>query len=179
MTTTDMTTAPHGAALTHPAWRSPTTLATVQGALALDLMPRLDPPEVDHARAVGADVVPIGQPHRRRLERWAGRYVQAVVEIVACDRPASQLVRWCTPRVYQDLTRRAQLVARAGRYLPGQGRPGLPQMRPQVEQVRASFVTPEIAEVSARVRYGERYRALAVRFEVMAGRWMCSALDFS
>ena len=32
-------------------------------------------------------------------------------------------------------------------------------------EVRASFVTPEIAEVSARVRYGERYRALAVRFE--------------
>ncbi|WP_371301080.1 Rv3235 family protein [Nocardioides sp.] len=43
-------------------------------------------------------MVPIESGRRRRVEQWAHRYAQAVVEIVAGDRPASQLVRWTAPR---------------------------------------------------------------------------------
>ena len=74
------------------------------------------------------------------------------------------------PRVYVDLARRAQLVARAVGHRPGQGR--VQSVRPQVLGVRTCFV-------AARRRRGQRARALrralpragAIRFEVRDERW--------
>jgi hypothetical protein len=48
-----------------------------------------------------------------------------------------------------------------------------------VESVHASFVSPTVAEATARVRYGVRSRALALRFEKDADRWLCSAMEFA
>jgi hypothetical protein len=149
--------------------RTAVRVASVQGTLALDLAPTFDPPP--------ADVVPLDRPTRDRLEQWSRRYVQAAVEIVGGDRPVSQLLRWTTPSVYQDLARRALLVARAAGQQPGQGR--VQTVRPQVLGVRASFVTDAAAEVSAHVRYGARSRAVAGRFELRQGRWLCVALEFA
>ena len=158
-------------------------LATVQGTLALDLQPRQDPPEPLRPSlrlagvTVGADVIAIEEPLRRDLERWAGRYVQAVVEIVGGDRPVSQLLRWSTREVFENLDRRARLVAHAGHHQPGTGR--VQPVRPRVLGVHASFVSGRAAEVSAHVRYGERSRALALRFELHVPGWRCTALDFA
>ena len=157
----------------------PVPVGSVQGTLALDLEPLLDPPTT-HAGAgtPGADVVPIEQPVRSRLEQWSHRYVQAAVEIVGGDRPVSQLLRWTTPQVYDDLARRALLVARAaGRARPCEGR--IQAIRPHVVGVRVSFLSPDTAEVSAHVRYGHRSRAVALRFEVRSERWQCVALEFA
>jgi hypothetical protein len=154
-------------------------VASVQGTLALDLSPRYappDPPGQLPARAV-ADVVPIDPTDRGRLEQWVHRYVQASVEIVGGDRPASQLLRWTTGPVYADLHRRALLVARAGGHQPGVGR--VQPVRPHVQSVHASFVSPTVAEASARIRYGARSRALALRFEKRAERWLCTAMEFA
>ena len=167
---------------------SPVPLASVQGTLALDLDPRRDPPPVPTghtgfvastglAEPAGADVIPIDRHRRRELERWAWRYAQAAVEIVGGDRPVSQLLRWTTREVYDDLTRRAQLVARAGGHRPGQG-PVQP-VRPVVAGVHSCFLGADVAEVSVHVRYGRRSRALAARFVHRGGRWQCSALDFA
>ena len=128
------------------------------------------------SRAV-ADVVPIDPTHRGRLEQWVHRFVQASVEIVGGDRPASQLLRWTTGPVYADLHRRALLVARAGGHQPGVGR--VQPVRPHVVSVHASFVSPTVAEASARVRYGVRSRALALRFEKRRDRWLCTAMEFA
>ena len=155
-------------------------VASVQGTLALDLNPRHAPPElpdrVGPTRAV-ADVVPIDPHQRGRLEQWVHRYVQAAVEIVGGDRPASQLLRWTTGAVYADLHRRAVLVARAGGHQPGVRR--VQPVRPHVETVHTSLVSPTVAEASARIRYGARSRALALRFEKRADRWVCSAMEFA
>jgi hypothetical protein len=164
-----------------------TDVPTVQGTLALDLVPRLDPPPTPAApprddrgvQQVDADVVPIDRQRRRELESWTWRYAQSVVEIVAGDRPVSQLLRWTTPAVYADLARRAHLVARAGGHLPGQGRPRRAAARAQVLGVRTSFVGRDAAETSIHVRHGERSRAIAARFELVGGRWQCSALEFA
>ena len=147
-------------------------VAGIQGTLALDLFPRRDdPPETV------ADVVPIGSAPRARFERFAHRFVQAAAEIAGGDRPVSQLVRWTTREVYQDLGRRGQLVARAAGRPAGRG--VVQAVRPQVRSVHAAFIAVDAAEVSAHVRYGNRSRAVALRFEFRADRWQCVAIEFA
>ena len=143
-------------------------VASVQGTLALDLSPRHAPPELPE------DIEP---DQRGPLEQWVRRYAQAAVEIVGGDRPASQLLRWTSAAVYADLHRRAVLVARAGGHQPGVRR--VQPVRPQVESVHTCFVSETVAEASARVRYGGRSRALALRFEKRRDRWVCSAMEFA
>ena len=159
----------------------PAPVASVQGTLALDLQPRFDPPEAGGGpggRHPVADVTPIEAPLRRGLEQWAGRYVQAAVEIVGGDRPVSQLLRWSSREVFDDLDRRAQLVARAGRHQAGQGR--VQPVRPRVVGVHTCFLARSRVEVSAHVRYGDRSRAVAARFVLTTdGRWRCTALEFA
>ena len=143
-------------------------VASVQGTLALDLSPRHAPPELPDE---------IAPQQRGRLEQWVHRYVQAAVEIVGGDRPASQLLRWTSGAVYADLHRRALLVARAGGHQPGVRR--VQPVRPHVESVHTCFVSANVAEASARIRYGGRSRALALRFERRRDRWVCSAMEFA
>ena len=155
-------------------------LASVQGTLALDLEPRQDPPwpPLGPGSEAVADVLPIEGPARRATEEWARRYAQAAVEIVGGDRPVTQLLRWSSREVYEDLQRRALLVARAGQHQPGQGR--FQPVRPRVLGVHPCFVTQDVVEVSTHVRYGERSRALAARFERTPDRrWRCTALEFA
>lgn len=156
--------------------RVPVPVASTQGTLALALLPRSEPPEAAR-RATTAAVVPIERRLRGAIEEWARRFVQAAVEIVGGDRPVSQLLRWTTPDVYADLHRRALLVGRAGGHQPGLSR--VQQVRPLVQSVHPCFVTHEVVEAGVHVRYGERSRALAVRFERRDQRWVCTALDFS
>lgn len=156
--------------------RHPVPLASVQGTLALDLTPVLDPPAVSvEPGGPGSDLSPVPAQVRSGLEQWVGRYVQAVAEIAAGERPPSQLARWTRRDVHQDLSRRAELVARAA------GRPGQVRRRvgnrAQVVAVRVSFLDERTAEACARVRHGERSRAVALRLEHVRGRWLCVALE--
>src|SRR3990170_1128248 len=79
----------------------------VQGALALDFALPSGLPAVPQAAAltllVGGDRRPGPAPHPDALATpatvpaardWAGRFVQAVVEVIAGDRPLQQLIRW-------------------------------------------------------------------------------------
>jgi hypothetical protein len=141
-------------------------VASFQGTLALDLEAALAPPLPD-----------LRDDRQAEVEVWARRFAQAAVEIVGGDRPASQLLRWTTSGVYADLHRRALLVARAGGHRPGTGR--VMPVRPHVRSVWTTFVTPTVAETSIHVRYGERSRAVAARFEQRRERWLCTALDWA
>jgi Family of unknown function (DUF6459) len=156
---------------------------SVQGSLALEVEPHTDPPAAPPPTVppvAAFDVVPVATTTRAQLEAWARRYGQAVAEIATGDRPAAQVVRWSTPRVYDDLVRRAVLITRAaGQPAPGSGRHRRTLARPQVRGVRISFVAGHIVEASFHVRYGDRSRAIAARFEVLDERWQCSALEFA
>ncbi len=159
-------------------------LASVQGSLALELEPRVDPPltlvrQPTMPGIAGPDVVPVASATRRELERWARRYGQAVAEIATGDRPAAQVIRWSTPRVYDDLVRRALLVARANNRPASIGRQRRVVSRPVLRGVHISFVAGHVVEASFVVKYGERSRAIAARFEVLDDRWQCSALEFA
>ena len=99
------------------------------------------------------------------------------MEIVGGARPVSQLLRWTTPEVYEDLARRAHLVAASVGQQPGQAR--LQVVRPHLVAAHSSFVSERVVEVSLHVRYGARSRAVAARFELIRDRWQVSALEFA
>lgn len=164
--------------------RVPVPVSSVQGTLALDLQPRHDPPPLpDPSGRAAGDVVAVDVRWRRSVEQWSHRFAQAAVEIVGGDRPVSQLLRWTSGEVYADLHRRAALVARAGGHQPGQGR--VQPVRPKVLSVRTCFLHRRVVEAGVHVRYGQRSRALAARFELKptrydpGPRWICTALEFS
>lgn len=158
--------------------RAPVGLASVQGSLALELAPRFDPPAPSLVQVASLDVVEVDDSRRGQVDAFVGRYLRAVVEIVAGDRPAPQVVRHTHPDVYTDLRRRAVLVARAGGHSPGQGRTR-EAVRPQLVSSRTSFVRDDAVEASLVVRYGSRCRAVAARFELVRDRWVCVALEFA
>lgn len=99
----------------------------------------------------------------------AGALVQAVLEVQVGRRPVTQLLRLTSASVYEDLDRAVTLVAR---------RPGRRQLASsRVRSVRVHEYAGAVAEVSAVVQRGDRYRAVALRLEGLDGRWQCTALE--
>lgn len=141
----------------------------IQGSLALNypLPSGLD--AVPRCRAVpgGSDD---GLPPT--AEGWARRFLQAVVEVVGCDRPVTQLARWTDQAVYAEIAHRQRLTA--ARRADGLAR----STRHQVVTVHVHQSCPQVAEVAARVSYRGRSRAIAARLDLRQGRWLCTAICF-
>lgn len=155
--------------------RTPTPVASVQGSLALDLTPRTAPPRPRLRSTRTFDLVAAAAAERGRLDAFVGRYLQAVVEISAGDRPLTQVLRHTLPEVYDDLAGRSRAAAAASGTAPGQVR-GPNPARPVVIGVRTALIRGDAVEASAHIRYGRRSRAVAARFEVVRDRWQCVAL---
>lgn len=102
---------------------------------------------------------------------WAGRLVQAIVEVVSGVRPAAQLLRWTTTEVY-DAIRSHGLAKQAANSQAGRRRAAV------VRSVHVSEPDDGVAEVCAVVHEGARCRAIALRLEGLDGRWQCTALQF-
>ncbi len=103
---------------------------------------------------------------------WCARLVQAIVEVLAGERPAGQLIRWTSPAVFADLRRAAP--ATAGSRVVRQQQ--IPHRRTVVRSVHVSEPTPGVAEVCALVWNGQRARAIALRLQGRHGRWQCTSL---
>ncbi|MCU1589121.1 MAG: uncharacterized protein JWP11_377 [Frankiales bacterium] len=98
---------------------------------------------------------------------FAHALVQRLLEVVAGVRPLKQLQRDTTLEVYDELERVLT------------SRPRVAGPRPDGRAVRSVRVQqrPEgIAEVSATVRRGDRYAAVALRLEGVGGTWRCTQL---
>lgn len=129
------------------------------------------PPRTAPTRAGGA-AQRAGQVQLGCPASWAGRFTQALVEVLAGDRPLAQLTRWTSIEVYADLQRRVLVTVApaAGRRRPGSGTAG-------VRRVHVDEPGDGVAEIAAVVRSGSRCRALALRLEGVNGRWVCTALE--
>jgi hypothetical protein len=90
------------------------------------------------------------------------RLAPAILEVAAGERPPGQLTRWVTRDIRETLARRGK--ARA------------PQCR-RVRSVRVTSPAPGVVEASAVVIGGERARAVALRLEVVRGRWLATAVE--
>ena len=152
-------------------------MASVQGALALDLTPRTAPPRPRLRSARAVDLVDVERAARAQVDAFVGRYLQAVVEISAGDRPVGQVLRHTVPEVYDEVGRRARAVATLSGASPATVRAPNPA-RPVVIGVRTALIRSDAVEASAHVRYGRRSRAVAARFEIVRDRWQCVALSW-
>lgn len=109
---------------------------------------------------------------RAVLERIVPRLCAVVVEVIGGDRGTQQLLHWTTEEVYDELVRRSSaLNAVVG------GDQRLRRLRATIRSVRIFWPSAKAAEVSVHVRQGARSRALALRMELIDGRWRCSALQ--
>lgn len=97
---------------------------------------------------------------------------QAVSEVLAGDRPISQLVRFTDDVVFMELNRRVRMLGMNSTA----GTRGAKE-KSTVRSVRVFMPEPCIAEVAAHVRHGQRSRAVAFRLEVRRNRWVCTALE--
>lgn len=139
----------------------------------LRLLP--DAADPGEARAADLDVDFGPQPTSRSAlpdpRPWAARFVQAVVEVLAGDRPLAQLVRWTSEEVYDGVAAHVVTLVRTanGHRLP----------RGAVRTLRVTEPGDGVAEVSATVRHGPRTTAVALRLEGLDGRWQCTALEMA
>jgi len=121
---------------------------------------------------VVSDLV-VRHPHSSVVP-WAARLAQAVLEVVAGERPVLQLTAWVHPDIYRRLERRHRLGA--------QGRESHRAAERRADTVRSVHVChpcDEVAEVSVVTAGGGRCRALAMRLERRKGRWFCTELDWA
>jgi hypothetical protein len=178
-----------------------------QGSLALDLV---DEPEEEHwftschlslVDEIDDDDDQFFAPQRTpRMQLphpkpWCARFVQALIEVLAGERPAVQLARWTTDGIFTEVNRRARVIAQARGPVQAIGHPRQRQRRGAthggrtlsragsaagrlaVRSVHVSEPADGVAEAAVHVQHGNRSRAIAVRIEGLDGRWRCTALE--
>jgi hypothetical protein len=106
---------------------------------------------------------------------WPRQFAQVVVEILAGSRSARQINPWTTDRARMQLRRLAPLLV---------GDRG-----PKIQRVVTSRPSARVVEMTVVVNFGLRTRALAMRFEHVAGRptapglparparWLCTEIE--
>lgn len=104
-------------------------------------------------------------PRSTLADPWLRQLVQAIVEALAGTRTLGQLHAWTSEEVYEAVRYR---------YRTTFSRPG---RRPVVRSVHVDEPKPGVAEVCAVLRCGSRGHAMALRFEDVEGRWLCTALE--
>jgi hypothetical protein len=103
---------------------------------------------------------------------FAGRLVQAMLEVMVAVRPLAQLVRWTNEDVYRLLARRVRITGHETVLTRRQMAPG------RVRSIHLSEPRDNIVEVCAIVQHRQRATAIALRLEGVDGRWQCTALQF-
>ena len=95
------------------------------------------------------------------LHQWTMRFAVGVLEIWAGRRQPAQLNSWCHRVIYRELVRKSGSEKEVGR----------------IRSIHQSEPLDGICESTITVRFGNRLRAMAIRFEGVDGRWLCTALD--
>jgi hypothetical protein len=135
--------------------------APSRSGVPLRLVPPADGDDSSGLGPTRRDALPDPRP-------WTARLAQAVAEVLAGARPATQLSRVATLDVLRLLERSS---GRLG------ARRDCPTRRPVVSSVHVSEPRDGVAEVCAVLDTGPRRRALAMRLEGADGRWRCTALQ--
>lgn len=156
----------------------------IQGTLALSFVPNRPvlPGHADRALQLVADPAdgatsrPPKRTPRSQLPdpRELGlRLAVAVGEALAGARPPDHLAKSFSEAAFDTVLAAVPARQRAVRRVAGS--PARPRIK--VRSVRSFEPTDGAAEVCAHVHVGNRGRAVALRFEGMAGRWICTQVQ--
>jgi Family of unknown function (DUF6459) len=119
--------------------------------------------------------IPGTSPAAGMTAGWPRQFAQVVVETLAGVRPARQILPWTTDRARAQLRRLGPLL--------------VCDRRPKIQRVVTSRPTARVVEMTVVVNFGVRTRALAMRFEHVAGRqaapglparparWLCTEIE--
>ena len=88
------------------------------------------------------------------------QFIHNILEIWAGRRTASQVQAMCQHLIFSDLQRNA----------------GQQKMIGKVRKIKVTEPLDGICESTVTIRYGDRLRVVAIRFEGLDGRWLCTAL---
>lgn len=94
------------------------------------------------------------------IEELTFQFIHNVVEIWAGRRSASQVQSMCHHLIYAELVRKAGYQKLIGR----------------IRKVKVTQPLDGISESTVTVRYGDRLRVVAIRFEGLDQRWLCTSL---
>lgn len=108
-----------------------------------------------------------GRPALADPRRWCARISQAIAEILYGWRQVHQLARWTSEDVYRQLCRRAA----------GQRGTAPPAAPPTVRTMRLCRINSRVVEAGVVLQTGTLVQALALRFEAVDGRWLCTACE--
>jgi hypothetical protein len=112
---------------------------------------------------------------RQRIAATASSLAVACLEILSGVRRCESIARWVEPELLAKLDHRAQLRAEVAPNRAPSDLGGPPVVQPGAAQV--CRVSPDVAEVTVVVRTPSRFRAVAVRLELLTTRWTMTALQ--
>jgi hypothetical protein len=94
------------------------------------------------------------------LRTWTLKFGISVLEIWAAKRQPAQLSRWCHHTIYTDLVKKVGSQEEVGR----------------IRKLYQCEPLDGISESTITVRFKSRVRSVALRFEGVDHRWLCTSL---
>ena len=108
----------------------------------------------------GFEPVPTSASELPDLHTWTMKFAVSVVEIWAGRRQPAQLISRCHRNIYMQLLKQVGSQKEIGR----------------IRTIHQSQPLDGICESTITVRYGDRLRAMVIRFEGVDKRWLCTEL---
>lgn len=105
--------------------------------------------------------VPTSASELPELNTWSKRFVIGVLEIWAGKRPAAQLARWCHPKIYEELMASTSYQREVGR----------------IRKLHIQEPLDGLCECIATIQFKKRVRSMALRFEGVDHKWLCTDLQ--
>ena len=94
------------------------------------------------------------------IDTWVSSFVLGIIEIWSGKRSPAQLSRWTHRRVFNALKE-----GKVNRDIP------------KIRKIHIQAPIEGVAEVTVTLRFGERIKSLALRFEGVDQRWLCTELN--
>ena len=95
------------------------------------------------------------------IKEFTSQFIHNVLEIWAGRRSASQVQAMCHHLIFTDLQKNA----------------GQQKLVGKIRKINVTEPLDGISESTVTVRYGDRLRVVAIRFEGLDQRWLCTALN--
>ena len=109
----------------------------------------------------GFEPEPTSASELPEIEKFAENFAKSVLEIWAGKRSAAQLSKFCHSSVYQELVTSIGFQKEIGKF----------------RKIYINEPLDGLCESTVTVRFKDRLRSMALRFEGVDHKWVCTSLD--